>query len=217
MANPARREATYDPSVFLNVTSVDDAVRIILTPEEGMTSAHRWTAEAPYLMTLLDKHIEVGSKVLDYGCGIGRLSKPLIERNSCSVVGVDISPNMRALATSCVESDRFCAVPPSMLPYFSSFLFDAAIAVWTLQHCLEPRRDIENIWRAVRKGGVLFIVNNIRRAVPTSDGQWTDDGLNIDALICKRGFKQIERGQLLDAAIAPGWMKEGTFWAAYRK
>ena len=84
-------------------------MRIILTPEDGMSSVHRWKTETPYLMSLIEKHIVNGATVLDYGCGIGRLAKPLIEKHSCDVIGVDISPNMRALAASCVDK-KFVAV-----------------------------------------------------------------------------------------------------------
>ena len=216
-AAPAKKTATYDPSVFLNVGSVDDAVRIILTPEEGMTSVHRWREEAPILMDLMDKHIPKGGSVLDYGCGIGRLSKPLIDKNGCEVIGVDISPNMRALAASCVQSDKFFALHPDMLHYFDVGFCDAAIAIWTLQHCQNPQTDIGNIRRAITRGGPLFVLNNVNRAVPTSDGQWVHDGVDIDSMIRRNKFSLIERGQLENTSIAPGWMKEGTFWAAYRR
>jgi hypothetical protein len=43
----ALKQVHYDPAVFTSVETVDDAVRVILTPEEGMSSAHRWKTEAP--------------------------------------------------------------------------------------------------------------------------------------------------------------------------
>src|SRR5215467_10909625 len=110
----ALKQAHYDPSIFLDVNNVDDAVKVILTPEAGMTSQHRWKTEAPYLMGLMEKYIPAGQCVLDYGCGIGRLSKPLVEKHNCKVIGVDISPNMRALAASCVGSDWFAAIHPNI-------------------------------------------------------------------------------------------------------
>ena len=47
----ALKQVTYDPSIFMNIDTVDDAVRIILTPEDGMSSVHRWKTETPYLMS----------------------------------------------------------------------------------------------------------------------------------------------------------------------
>lgn len=216
MTVAAKQSAVYDPSVFLNVGSVDEAVRIILTPEAGQTSAQRWQNEAPYLLGLIEQRLPRQAHVLDYGCGIGRLSKPLIEKLGCSVVGVDIAPNMRGLAASCVESDRFFALPPSQLYRLGEEWADAALAVWTLQHCFRPQDDIANIKAALKPGGLLFLVNNVARAVPTTTGEWVHDGVDIDQMLGKSGFTQIERGKL-DESIAPGWMREGTFWAFYRR
>lgn len=213
----ALKQVHYDPSVFTSVETVDEAVRIILTPEAGMTSVHRWKTEAPYLMTLIERHIVKGDSVLDYGCGIGRLSKPLIEKHLCDVIGVDISPNMRALAASCVGSDRFFALHPVMLDVFAPCFVNAAIAIWTLQHCLKPFDDIARIYRALADGAPLFIVNNVRRVVPVDGGQWVDDSIDIHRLILDSGFVLIERGELEGDDIAPGTLRDSTFWAAYRK
>ncbi len=214
----ALKQVTYDPSVFMDVDTVDEAMRIILTPEAGMTSAHRWKTETPYLMSLMEKHIARGSTVLDYGCGIGRLSKPLIEKHGCTVVGVDISPNMRALAASCVASDKFFALHPDMLMLFPSNSVDAAIAVWTLQHCVDPKLDLGFIVEMVKPGGTLFVVNNVNRVVPVSSGRWADDQIDIDKVINDAGFGLlVDRGRLQGDDIAPGTFAENTFWATYRK
>jgi SAM-dependent methyltransferase len=212
----ALKQVHYDPAVFTSVETVDDAVRVILTPEEGMTSAHRWKNEAPYLMKLIKPHIEPGSLVLDYGCGIGRLAKPLIEMLNCQVVGVDISANMRALATSCVESPRFFAMAPAMLGVLRR-TFDAAIAVWTLQHVHELALEISRIRDVLAVGGVLFVVNNKNRVIPGSHGGWIDDGKDVQQGLVEAGFSLIERGELEGDDIAPGWLGKNTFWAAYRK
>lgn len=212
----ALKQATYDPARFIDVETVDEAVRIIVTPEAGMTSAHRWKVETLYLMGLIEKYIKCGT-VLDYGCGIGRLSKPLIEKYGCAVIGVDISPNMRALAASCVGSDRFFALHPDLLGQLRPGFAGSAIAVWTLQHCFNPAEDIQNIHDALSPPGILFVVNNVRRVVPVSGGQWADDNIDIDKMIRENGFEQIERGQLEGDGIAPGTLRDNTFWAVYRK
>ncbi|HWI29188.1 MAG TPA: class I SAM-dependent methyltransferase, partial [Stellaceae bacterium] len=159
---------TYEPRVF-DAANIAQAKRIILTAESS-TTEERWTTETPYLAGLIgaDLRIGPGSLVLDYGCGIGRLAKELIARHGCRVIGVDISPSMRALAVGYVESDRFFACPPSMLDALAKagFAADAAFAVWVLQHCERPDEDIQRIRRALRPGGGLFVVNNRQRAVP---------------------------------------------------
>jgi SAM-dependent methyltransferase len=211
----AFKQASYDPSIFTDVETVDDAMRIIVTPEAGLTSKHRWDVETRYLMTLIERWLKPQSLVLDFGCGIGRLAKPLIEKHGCSVVGVDIAANMRALAASCVDSERFAVVPPQMLTWLQAGRVDFALAIWALQHCLDPRVEIERIRLALRDGGKLFVVNNIGRVVPSTAG-WLDDGIDVRAVL-RDHFTELEDGQLEGDDIAPGTFKDNTFRAVYQK
>jgi hypothetical protein len=68
----------------------------------------------------------------------------------------------------------------------------------------------------VKARGHLFVVNNKGRCIPVEGGEWADDGIDIEAMIKSSGFSEIEQGKL-DEQIAPGWMREGTFWAIYRR
>ena len=211
----APKAVAYDPSRYLNIETVDEAIDIITSGTETLTSKQRWDNETPALIKIIERHIRRGSWVLDYGCGIGRLAKPLVEKLNCKVIGVDFSANMRALATSMIDSPSFFALDPLMMDQLN-LKADAAIAVWTLQHCMDLKQAIWRITEVVRPGGVLFVVNNKTRCLPVENGEWADDGLNVDEMIQQSGFEQIEYGSL-DDAIAPGWMKDNTFWAIYRR
>ena len=217
MLMPELKKAAYDPGRYTDIETVDEAVSIITTETEGMTAQQRWENETPALMAIIERFIVRESMVLDYGCGIGRLAKPLIQKLQCKVVGVDISANMRALAASCVDSPSFCAVDPLMFDVLvNGYKFDAAISVWALQHCVDLEAVIERLHRSVRIGGNLFITNNKGRCLPVEGGEWADDGKDIEKMIMAAGFTEIEQGRL-DEQIAPGWMREGTFWASYRR
>lgn len=218
MLVPALKQVAYDPARYMDVETVDEAVNIILCPTEGMTAKQRWTDEAPALMRIMERYIKRGSAVLDYGCGIGRLAKPLIQKLECRVVGVDISPNMRALAASLVDNPRFFALDPSMFDEFiaTDAPFDAAISVWALQHCIDLTETVDRIRCSVRQGGKLIIVNNRTRCLPVENGEWADDGLHVREMIEEAGFKELEWG-IPDESIAPGWMQKETFWAVYQK
>lgn len=177
----ALREATYSSSVF-NVTDVEQAKKIILTTEGQLTTEERWRTETPYLLSLIEEQVKLDedSVVLDYGCGIGRLSKALIERYDCWVVGVDISPSMRALAASYVSSPKFSALAPEFFDC-GAFdpKFDLALAVWTLQHCYDVEADVARISGSLIRGGKLFVVNDRKRLVPTRQCGWVNDGKDI--------------------------------------
>src|SRR6185503_7519527 len=127
-----------------------------LTPE-GRSTQERWETETPALASLAGAVLKLtpDSRVLDYGCGIGRLSKALIERFGCRVTGVDISAPMRALAPDYVRSHRFEAITPAALFDRGEGAFDAGLAIWVLQHCHKPQADSGLIRRALRAGGRL--------------------------------------------------------------
>jgi len=209
--------STYDPGIF-DVNNIDEAKQIILTPE-GMSSEERWERETPYLVDLLAEHITLdkSSLVIDYGCGIGRLSKALIDRFGCRVVGVDISVSMRGFAHAYVNSDRFFSCAPIWLRFFAPsplWRADVAISVWTLQHCLEPSEDIAIIKGSLGEGGKIFVVNNNQRVVPTRECGWLDDKKDISALL-NTSFHQLARG-MLDVRIVAQELANCTSWATYR-
>lgn len=207
---------TYDPRVFV-VNDVEAAKRIILTPEDSST-AERWEKETPYLADLIEAHLRLDPSrlVLDYGAGIGRLARALIERQDCHVVGVDISPHMRSLGLAYVRSERYTACSPRMLVALlgAGLQFDAAFSVWVLQHCLRPEEDIGLLAAALKPGAPLFVVNNRGRAVPTTEG-WIDDGVDVRALLLER-FELEEEGRLDPEPTTPAVAKH-TFWARLRR
>jgi ubiquinone/menaquinone biosynthesis C-methylase UbiE len=162
--------AVYYPGVF-DTPSIEDAKAIILTPEgEEASTAVRWEKETPYVLELINGALTLTPDmvVLDYGCGIGRMSKAMIDASGCSVIGVDISADMRRLARDYVASDRFVAVSPAECDVLirGGLTVHAAIAVWVLQHCLVPGDDIARINRVMAADGRVFVLNMPKRAVP---------------------------------------------------
>jgi 2-polyprenyl-3-methyl-5-hydroxy-6-metoxy-1,4-benzoquinol methylase len=134
--------ARYDPEVFAVGTDLQEAKNIILTEEgTGYYPDERWERETPYLTDLITEKCGITERttVLDYGCGIGRLAKTLIDRTGCFVVGTDISYDMLALAVRYVASPRFVATPPNALDLF--YQFDVAISVWVLQHVINLKEE----------------------------------------------------------------------------
>jgi cyclopropane fatty-acyl-phospholipid synthase-like methyltransferase len=206
---------SYNPDVF-NVRDFPQARQIILTPEDSTTDA-RWQRETPHVCDLIGRTLDIkpGAFVLDYGCGIGRIAKELIARHGCHVIGVDISPGMRVLSNIYVESERFTACTPGMLAAMSErgFHFDAAVAILVLQHCPSPAHDIARLRAALAPSGRLFVLNGLKRSVPTHDAGWFDDRLDIKTLLTNE-FAPIDEGHLA-ADATTDYIAQTTFWATF--
>lgn len=208
---------TYNPGVF-NVGSFAEARGIILTPEGESGTDERWISETPYLADLFCEHAPLNeqSLVLDYGCGIGRLAKELIRKTGCRVVGVDISPSMRAFAAHYVNSPKFVACAPDMLDLFPAF--DAALSVWVLQHCLQPETDTALMVAKLKQDAPLFVVNNSHRALPVMQGNeraWAEDGKDVLAILSAQVRMDVNGN--LDPAIVPDVLARNAYWAVFRK
>lgn len=207
---------TYNPNIF-SVANLEEAKRIILTPEGGLKTEERWVRETPYVAGLIAEQgrLREGMVVLDYGCGIGRLAKELIARWKVTVIGVDISRDMRVLSPVYVESPHFVPMAPEMFDaaVAAGLRIDAAFSVWVLQHCLAPADDLARIRRALRPGGPLVIVNNHVRVVPTVEKVWVNDGIDLAALIAG-SFTARTRGAL-DAGHVGEQMAKAGYWAAF--
>lgn len=203
--------ATYSPRCF-DVRNIAEAKAIILTPDFSTTD-ERWTKETPYLADLMGEYLGLKPfhRVLDYGCGIGRMSKALIEQFGCSVVGVDLSVSMRALACAYVDSDRFVACAPNGEMLVAGInKVHHAIAVWSLQHIPAVEASLNAIRRQMMWDGRLLVVNAHHRCLPIEGGRWIDDGMDMREQLSSR-FKEIAYGPLDPLHTSPDTAKHAYF------
>ncbi len=208
---------TYWPE-FFNPVSLEDARRIILTPEDDLTTDDRWKLEHPYFMQLIGEQLNIteDSVIVDYGCGIGRMAKELIDKYKCKVVGVDIAPNMRALSLMYVNSDNFTVMHPGTFLSLD-IKCDFVISIWVLQHVLLPAKDLEIIDKSLKPNGKLFIVNTKHRALPCSEkgGVYINDEVDIRQLLEERF--DISMTGVLDQNIVSNLTSRLAFYASYNK
>lgn len=99
-----------------------------------------------------------GWRVLDLGCGEGYFSRVLARREA-SVVGIDISSVMVALAQE-EESRRplgitYCQGDMTDLGVFGKETFDAVTAYLSLADCLDHRAALREAARVLKKKGRL--------------------------------------------------------------
>lgn len=214
---------TYLPEIY-NVRNQEEAKNIILTPQAGLSTDDRWLTETPHLMKLIEQEVSAARqdiRVLDYGCGIGRLSRAMIEKYNAHVLGIDISWSMRALAIDYTKHDNFLVGSPKWLDVLADGRgFHMGLAVWVLQHCPHPEEDIRRIALALQKqGGSLFVVNEKFRVVPVrndrSEVEWANDGIDIRNLLHTTCYEVLAEGRM-DPKVVGEEVSANTFWGVYR-
>ena len=154
----------------------EDAMFNIIT--DPSKSNHGWTAEEFYahgqreidtaVQRLKDLNLidasgagQTGTRALDFGCGIGRLSRALTKWFQL-VQGVDVSPAMIARANANNQPRRWPILyyvnEKSDLSLFPDDRFDFVYSMVTLQHMPQnfQRGYVAEFFRVLKPGGVAM-------------------------------------------------------------
>jgi SAM-dependent methyltransferase len=190
MAKPLQEGVTYEPSVFAQ-RDLDSAKWVILTPGPDLSVEQRWELETPWTVDRL-QFPDGPSLIVDWGCGIGRLAKPLMDRGH-HLVGVDISTNMLGHAFAQAGPRHFAGIPPGIFRRVARpAVFDGGYASWSLQHVRDPERDIDTIAEVLKPGAPFYLLNSRRRFIPVKGLpsapdklRWVSDGIDVLALMEK--------------------------------
>ena len=183
MSIEKQRTATFRSDAF-EVATIEQAKQVTVTAELGTTTEERWEKETQYLTDDITRFLPISAEscVLDYGSGLGRISKELIARCGCRMIGVDASKSMRQLSPEYVLSERFTVWSPEVLDTMiaQGFQADFAISLWVIQHVFDAQEVIQRITRALAAGGLFYTLNSNRRCVPTDHG-WVHDGFDVQS------------------------------------
>ena len=171
----------YNPNLFTPL-DLNHAKDIVITPDPvDPNKFENFTNEAIKIITNANI-INETSCVVDFGCGMGRMSKAIIDTFNCEVIGVDINLSMLKLATMYVEnSNKF--VTCNEVDKDNSI--DVCLAMFVIQHVLDPKLEIKKIVDILKPNGYLVLLNEPNvRLVPGGQAEdssiiWFTDGFDI--------------------------------------
>ncbi|MDD4931469.1 MAG: methyltransferase domain-containing protein [Candidatus Colwellbacteria bacterium] len=103
--------------------------------------------------------ISKGENILDLACGEGFMSRALKERGA-TVTGVDISPELIALAKKSSEDIDFRVSPADKLSFIADSSLDKAVIILAVQNMEDPIGVFNECSRIIRSGGCLYLVIN---------------------------------------------------------
>jgi demethylmenaquinone methyltransferase / 2-methoxy-6-polyprenyl-1,4-benzoquinol methylase len=95
-----------------------------------------------------------GDRVLDVATGTGLVSAELIRQKSCTVVGLDQSPEMLAVARKRLPDLELVEASAESLP-FADESFDALSFTYLLRYVDDPGATLAELARVVRPGGTI--------------------------------------------------------------
>jgi SAM-dependent methyltransferase len=110
----------------------------------------------PAWLDRIDRH----ARILDYGCGYGRLSGLLAERGFEDVEGLDVSANLVARARVSQPDARFAVLdsPPRLPRHDDSVDAVFLFAVLTCVPTDDGQRElVAELRRVLRPGGLLYV------------------------------------------------------------
>jgi 2-polyprenyl-3-methyl-5-hydroxy-6-metoxy-1,4-benzoquinol methylase len=164
-----------------DVNTITQAMNVVLSFEAD--KPEKFHKETTFLVDTIQNEnlITSESTVLDFGCGMGRISKELVKTFDCTVLGFDISDSMKTFATLYVSNPRKFKTIAEM-PADNSV--DVCLAVFVLQHVEHPKQEIEKIVNTLKPYGYLVLVNEDNRFIPSgvdSNGFviWDNDKFNV--------------------------------------
>lgn len=179
-------------------TDLEHAKHIALTADSNNPNKFAEETKMVVDMFLPSAYMSKDSKVLDFGCGMGRISKALIDAYDCNVIGLDTSPGMRYFAEQYVNNPkRFKCVEE----YTAPESIDIVFCLFVLQHAEFPKKEIENIYNVLKPGGYFALVNEKVRFVPSGVDDhgyviWKDDQFDVEAAVFEK-FRLIEHRQYM--------------------
>lgn len=98
------------------------------------------------------------ARILEAGCGSGRVLRALAVLGYPRVVGLEISlerlKEVARLGSSCTSLVCSSEVP------FASETFDAVVSAGVIEHVIDPARWLAELERVVRPGGVLSVTTD---------------------------------------------------------
>ena len=149
--------------------------------------------------------IACGSRVLEIGCGIGRLLKPLaLERSDLEIYGVDVSTEMILQGKerlSDFPNIYLSQVNGKDLSCFGNDFFDFIFSYVTFQHIPRPYlQDLfMEVYRVLKKEGIFkfqmqYLEDNTKEEPPENDFRtiryYTSE--MVHALCARSGFTVLE-------------------------
>jgi ubiquinone/menaquinone biosynthesis C-methylase UbiE len=170
----------HNTSLFDRKT-ISSAKRVILTPFRGLSTEERWELETAQVLSVLDEYLKRAHVVLDFGVGIGRISRAILEKYpNIKVIGVDSSEAMLDFCREYIprkyfNEGRIQLYNFSQMSSIQTNSVDFILAIYVLQHVSMNvlGETLEHLQRILKPSGYLYVLNHYGRLSVDEDSHPT--------------------------------------------
>ena len=150
-----------------------------------------WEADAAHAVEMIEPHLVYGGTVLDFGCGVGRIMKPLAKKhNRTQFIGVDIDEDALAYARAGARKNESYYIDGSINDVRSLY------SVITFQHMSDEEvRDVIK-WAHPALLRFQFAVGDIQMPY-----NYQRSPENVEAWCYEAGYKV----EMSEDPIEPTW------------
>jgi len=153
----------------------------------GHSVQERFAVETPILIKALDGLLRDCSIVMDYGIGVGRVTKAILKQYPhLRVIGVDNSDRMLGFARQYIPTEYFDEGQVELystqdLKKIGSASIDLILAVYVLMHISERNLEttFDELSRVMNEQAKLYVFNQTGRSVPRENRWGIYRGLRV--------------------------------------
>lgn len=127
-----------------------------------------------FKFNFIEKFVINGSKVIDLGCGNGRLVDIIRQGNpDCEVIGLDFSDNAGDITASIYDTG------------LENDSFDYVLSTEVLEHLEEPDKMIMEASRILKPNGKFLMTTPYKDHIPSMEHLWEFDYQDIELMMFK--------------------------------
>ena len=139
-----------------------DAIEFDYFEERKGATAHDERRVREYIISQIPKNV---NSILDVGCGNGWVAKEFLPKGK-QVYSLDISVTNPAIAKKLYQDEKhFGIAADSFYLPFNDNSFDCVIASEIIEHIVEPKDFIKELFRVVKSGGSLIITTPYKEKI----------------------------------------------------
>ena len=148
---------------------------------------NKWTDSSKKLLSGLGLDLKMeGKTILDAGCGSRLRTKELSDKNR--IIGIDpLADKYKHLEFSDLSTVEYYSLGLEERVDHLSGIMDVALCLNVLDHCVNPRKVMKNVFDYLKPGGEFYLWTDLGHLDDIHEGNYS--ATHLEGMIVGAGFK----------------------------